>query len=463
MSDSSITTKKRGRPPRDTSDNSNQAKKIAHLKELKKTNTMILRNSKQKTDIPVNKPEITAPTTSSSSVTSINNRFDPLQSDFNTSATQNEITKVVNKKKAYIPPIVIQGMDLTKFNEFIVSNKIKDYKIKLISVGIKLTLNDIIEYNNITAALKKLDLEFFSFSNYDTNPIKILLTGLPLVNIDELKDEIIIAGVAKEYILEIVPLKGDEKNHNVHKNVNYLIKFDKSKIKLQDVKKVKSLFNIIIRWFPHVNYRRGPTQCRNCQMYGHGTSHCHRKIRCKKCGENHSGLVCIIDHVKCVNCGGNHEADSKDCSDREKYVAIRQNISINRQLRNYNNRPNERSQNRFSSSQPIASNSKSQFQLKRNVNFNANNLTQFPELRHDRSNVDRDGYFKQFSSSQPISYSSMSRNQNASNNEELFSLDELTSLVSELTTQISVCSTRSQQFAVIMKLSLQYLGKSQWP
>lgn len=462
MSDSSITTKKRGRPPRDTSVISNKAKKIAHLKELKESNTRILRNSTKKPVIPVKNLEISTPT-ASSSVTPINNRFDPLQTEVNTS-TQNLITTAENKKKAYIPPIVIQGMQLTKFNEFIGSHKIKDYKIKLISVGIKLTLKDIFEYNNITAALKKLELEFFSYSNYDTIPLKILLTGLPTVEINDLKDEIIATGVAKEYILEIVPLKGDEKDHNVHKNINYLIKFDKSKIKLQDVKKIKSLFNIIIRWFPHVNYRRGPTQCRNCQMYGHGTSHCNRKMRCKKCGENHSGENCITDLVKCINCGGNHEADSKDCSGRDKYVAIRQNISINRQLGNYSNRSNERSQNRFSSSQPISTNSKNKFQFNRNVNFNANNLTQFPELRHDRSNVDRDGFFKQFSSSQPISSSyNMSRNQNTSNNEELFSIDELTSLVSELTAKISACTTRAQQFAVIMKLSLQYLGKTQCP
>lgn len=466
MSDISNTNKKRGRPPRDSSVNSNQAKKIAHLKELKESNTRILRNAVKSVSkvVPATKPGISTPTTSST-VTSISNRFGILQPEVDTNIRETVISNVENKKKAYIPPIVIQGMQLTKLNELLNSHKIKDYKIKLISVGIKLTLKDILEYNNITAALKKLELEFFSYSNYDTNPLKILLTGLPLMNLDELKDEIISAGVAQEYVLEIVPLKGDVKNHNIHKNINYLIKFDKSKIKFQDIKKIKSLFNIIIRWFPHINYRRGPTQCRNCQMYGHGTSYCNRKLRCKKCGENHSGEDCIIELVKCVNCGGDHEADSKDCSDREKYVAIRQNISINRQLGNYkyasnNNRVNsgfESSQNRLSASQPNSANSRNQFQFNRNVNFNARSLTQFPELRHDRTNVDRDGFFKQFSSSQPVS------NQNTSNNENLFSIDELTSLVSELTTKISACRTRAQQFEVIMRLSLQYLGKTQCP
>lgn len=474
MSDSSNAFKKRGRPPRDTSVNSNKAKKIAHLEELRASNTRILRNSSKKTQTAVKKPvDVTQKpdisTQAASSSTAISNRFDVLP-EVNTSVTQN--TQVIknpeNKKKAYVPPIVIQGMQLSKLNEILNSHKINDYKIKLISVGIKLTLKDLSEYSTITAVLKKLESEFFSYSNSDTNPLKIVLTGLPKFESDDIKDELVSAGVDKDFILEVVPLKPNGKSYNIHENTNYLIKFDKSKVKLHDIKKIKYLFNVVIRWFPHVSSRKGPTQCRNCQMYGHGTSHCNRKVRCKKCGDNHSGEDCINDLPKCVNCGGDHEADFSDCFGRKSYVAIRENISIGRQINSYKDSSRsipvrERSYNRFSSSQPLSTNRKNSFEFNRNVNFNDRSAAGFPDLSLGRSNIDRNSFFKKFSSSQPISSSFMVRNQDSSSNEDLFSIDELTSLVSELTTKISVCRTRAQQFEVIMRLSLQYLGKTQCP
>lgn len=80
-------------------------------------------------------------------------------------------------------------------------------------------------------------------------------------------------------------------------------------------------------------------------------------------------------------------------------------------------------------------------------------------MRRATQNSEQANWFRQFSSTQltqpTISQEVPPPN---TNNSTLFTISELTSLVSEVTRQISVCTTRAQQFEVIVKLSLQYLG-----
>lgn len=92
-----------------------------------------------------------------------------------------------------------------------------------------------------------------------------------------------------------------------------------------------------------------------------------------------------------------------------------------------------------------------------NVDLSQNN---FPSIRGTTQNSERDKWFSQFSASQRSQPSfSQGVSPSNSNNSTLFTIDELTSLVSEVTQQISSCTTRAEQFNVIIKLSLQYLGK----
>lgn len=444
ISDSS---KKRGRPKKKV-----KLSKIEQLKEIQTQNRRLLRSGKSRL----------LSQDAAATVTPTNNKFIKLKSDVNTSimdTTESSSTQQTNIeiKKQYIPPLVIQGMNFNDLIALLKQYNIENYKIKLISVGIKVTLSDIVVNDKFKKILSDTKIEYFTFSNRDTNPLKVILTGLPTFTTDELKAELINCGIEAECILEILPLQHKEtRTYNVHKNVNYLIKFDKTKMNMQNVNKIKSLFSIIIRWFPYVNYRSGPTQCRNCQMYGHGTSHCARLQRCLKCGGSHPVEECLITEIKCANCGKEHEANSKACDNRLKYVAIRENISINRQLQHLNNKPN------------VVHSKKSE-----NVVLNDFN---FPSLRKSKQNSTHQHFYKNFSSSQPTVnsriehvQSTFSRSQPApsssnanidNSSENLFTIEELTSLISDVTQKIALCTTRAQQFSVIMNLSIQYLGQS---
>jgi hypothetical protein len=60
----------------------------------------------------------------------------------------------------------------------------------------------------------------------------------------------------------------------------------------------------------------GPSQCHNCQRYGHGSQNCGYSARCVKCGQNHSTKDCTKtreENPTCFNCGNSHTANYRGC------------------------------------------------------------------------------------------------------------------------------------------------------
>lgn len=75
-------------------------------------------------------------------------------------------------------------------------------------------------------------------------------------------------------------------------------------------------------------------QCFRCQGFGHSSTHCHRKLRCVKCGESHIGESCVLPPgtlPTCANCKGRHTANSRTCpiyrgEARKRNIKLRANI-----------------------------------------------------------------------------------------------------------------------------------------
>lgn len=90
---------------------------------------------------------------------------------------------------------------------------------------------------------------------------------------------------------------------------------------------------------------KGPTICRNCSMFGHGTQHCHRKPSCSLCASSdHNQSICplkilgkdTIPVFKCPYCTRNnfqpvnHRASDPSCPGRKAYADSRKQV-ISRQ------------------------------------------------------------------------------------------------------------------------------------
>jgi len=60
-------------------------------------------------------------------------------------------------------------------------------------------------------------------------------------------------------------------------------------------------------------YIPNPLRCFNCQMYGHGATHCKGTVRCSRCGENHVSTTCTAEKPHCVHCKAEHSASDRTC------------------------------------------------------------------------------------------------------------------------------------------------------
>lgn len=64
-------------------------------------------------------------------------------------------------------------------------------------------------------------------------------------------------------------------------------------------------------------------RCFQCQRFGHGIAQCRAKMRCVRCGQNHTFDQCNNNENRtCPNCGGDHSAAFQGCPEAKKAKKI---------------------------------------------------------------------------------------------------------------------------------------------
>lgn len=127
----------------------------------------------------------------------------------------------------------------------------------------------------------------------------------------------------------------------------FLIYFKKEdKIKISSLREVTAIEHVRVRWEYYSNRHRGPIQCSNCLLFGHGGNSCHLKPRCIRCGSQHKSMECplLIDNktmttrtkipekeLKCANCGQRHTANYSKCETRQQFIERRNRYRQNTQ------------------------------------------------------------------------------------------------------------------------------------
>lgn len=80
-------------------------------------------------------------------------------------------------------------------------------------------------------------------------------------------------------------------------------------------------------------------RCFNCQRLGHTSKSCRSKLRCPRCGGQHTYDDCVNkESPTCCNCGGSHSAAYGGCpakkqADKVQYVRITENISYSQAVK----------------------------------------------------------------------------------------------------------------------------------
>jgi hypothetical protein len=116
-----------------------------------------------------------------------------------------------------------------------------------------------------------------------------VLLGLPDMPINEIQESLAERGIIPD---DIKPTNIRSKKLLEHNN--YILYFAKGTMTTGKLRDIKAINNVIVRWAYYDAKRNGPTQCRRCQEWGHGSSHCYIAAACVKCAGQHETSACNL-------------------------------------------------------------------------------------------------------------------------------------------------------------------------
>lgn len=235
-------------------------------------------------------------------------------------------SKSVQQRTLYrAAPITVPNMTSETIRAHLVAANIKDFSLKNKSIGVSVNVSSKEDYDVLLKSLDKGQVGFYSHPGKEDRMSKFVCSGLSKMDIATLKMELSELNVHPTQVYAISP-----RNVRYTDDTMYLMHFKVGTIKLSDLQKIRALNHTIVKWDHYKQIKRGPTQCRNCQMYGHGTNFCHLPTKCMKCGKDHSTDECdkaAESVMVCANCSKNHAANSIECESRTKYITIRNSMN----------------------------------------------------------------------------------------------------------------------------------------
>lgn len=232
----------------------------------------------------------------------------------------------VNLKEPAPPPVHIFDSDSQAIKRVLTFNlRQGEFSLRKTKDSINVKFIDMDKYKKGCKILEDRKIHYFTYTPKGEKLSKFVLKGLDQYDPKEILEEINASGAAKKAI-KVVSMRSSKVKDF------YIVTFEQG-TKLQDLKPVRSLFEMMVR-FEKLR-PRGILQCFNCQRYGHATANCHLKARCVKCGEEHSAKECPIqgkegnaNQLRCCLCGEpGHPASYRKC---DKFVDLQRVIEERR-------------------------------------------------------------------------------------------------------------------------------------
>lgn len=356
---------------------------------------------------------------------------------------QNHSKNVIEKSKLP-PPITVKSLSLTKLYQDLrgITLLKDDINIKLTQYGTKIYVKTTNQFQVLQKYLLGKNVKFFTHQLNEDKLTKFVLYGLPDYDVKHIKSELI-----KHEIDPFEIKKLNIKKSRYDSQTNYLCYFKKSSnVNLQNLRKIKSMFQIIVYWQYYNHNNNNITQCSNCQSFGHGSRNCHLDSVCVKCGKNHKSIECPLNKERnmdgkipdsklvCANCSQNHTASYQKCPKRLDYISNK---------KKYN-------KNVSSNSNFVCSSQKS------------HSTVAAPQLHNEFFPKITETFPKtqnawQKSTNNNISNQSIP-NQSNHNQTNLFTPDECFTIFKEFIQKLTQCATKQNQLIVIGEITFKYLN-----
>lgn len=401
------------------------------------------------------------------------------EDEINTNAPKPGKPNAQSTKKERIPPIAVPALTYKEIEKVLSDASISEYKLKFNTdkeVGTYVFLSTAADHVKAREYLTTKEVGFFSHDLPNEKFFKVVLSGLQLMDLKDLKEELAKVNVFPVDIKVIKPKQARYDNH-----ANYILYFNRGTVDFERLKvEVRAVMHLIVRWDRYRHVKGQTTQCRRCQLPGHGTRHCNLTPKCMNCAGQHLTEQCepmktaLVtakqEHVrdgkpddstvqvkfpwKCANCGGAHRADDRQCKKIAEYNEVQRRLSNRNRQRQQQFQyqeasfPNElqatapplptQSTSRAHYSQALATGRSLNHNLPMSSGYTVKGMGPVNSPVNLESHV-------------PFSSSKLNPDQ------ELFSFNEINSLTHEMLRGLSTCKNKSEQFELITNLAVKYL------
>lgn len=357
------------------------------------------------------------------------NQFDLLNAKVNGNNSNNNTSNMLVKHKNNIPPITVVGAANFSIALEILKKLTTDaeFTIKYMSIGTKIMLKNLEVFNNFKKSLNEADVKFFTHDAQSDKFDRFILSGISRTPCEDILESL------KNY--QMVPLEIREINQKTKKfddEGSYIVSFKQGTTKIQNLN--KTIINYTVpKWRTFFKTPNNITQCRRCQIFGHGIRNCNMQFKCSKCGLDHPSENCNSPVTKCANCKGDHGSTSLDCPNRLKFIEMRSRLSASNNKKSVKPTPAPRM-----------------------------NLKNFPEMPKLSSKNPHGTSSAQSSQAKPTNWSSLlnsnpSAKSHTSSNHNKFQLSEIGPIMSEILTGLSRCQNKEQQLILMFEMATKYI------
>lgn len=178
------------------------------------------------------------------------------------------------------PPLItvcnISIMDLRNKLSLVKNIDQQKLLIRLTQHGTKIFCQNSHEFNILKQFCTKNNIYYYTHTLYDERRIKVCLYGLYKMNIDTLKNELLTTHKVRPIDIKIIDPNVQKRRYS--EECIYILYFQKKdNVRIESLRQITGLFNIKVNWKYYSSKSHGPTQCSNCQDFGHGTENCFLK------------------------------------------------------------------------------------------------------------------------------------------------------------------------------------------
>lgn len=382
------------------------------------------------------------------------------------------VTKPKTLKKSKLPPIIVQGISKKDLTNRIKSLKVENYHLRFTSMGVNVYVENAKQFNIIRENLKKDGVLFFTHDLPEEKHVKVVLRDFYKMEHNELKVILAEEGLKPVEIRTIIPKRARFTEH-----VLYVLSFLPDGFNMNEIKSIKTIDHIEVKWERYRKMTTGMTQCRRCMTPGHGTRNCHLGPRCKYCSEGHLSDTCskvdkaiddtgVADKMEedtnkddpvtikfsptCCNCGGKHFATDQRCPKLIEYMELQRSLATR------NRNPVSKKQFVLNPEHfPVLHRSERQPNVQQQPRVPAPGLRTFSQVTRQsmpNNHQTRSGY-----PNNNYEFNKTNPNESIHSPPDLFTFDEINALLQDVLRGLRGARDRNEQFGVITSLALKYL------